>query len=752
MNQRKPMMVWPLLTIFLSLLFTLTANAQSLLFSMDGTNFPTRTTGGPVGSTWCIWSEGSISTSVNFPSSGTYQFRIRAYGDAAVGINPIMELRIDGQRIRRFTVRPARATYSVQAPVTAGSRRVEISFLNDYYANGEDRNLYVRNLQIYSQAAATPTTQTQILQLSDPTLSASPGQTISLSTRFNAVPMSAPHHVFIHFLDSSGNFIFNSDYIPSVATTQWSGLVTTQRNVTLPSNMAPGTYSIVSGLYLNTSPWTRAPLTAGNGVTADASFGYRVGTLTVNSAPAPAPEPTPVPAPAPAPAPTPTPSPLGTQVLRLANPNLSVQAGQSLTFTTQFNAAPMSANYAVFVHFVNANGANALGADYTPATPTMSWSGLVTSNRTVAVPSSLPAGTYSVRMGLYLPSPPWDRVPLAAGSGVTADAEFRYTVGTLTVTSAPSQNPDPSPSPSPSPGGGGIPQPGSLTALTPSGPIQLQSNRTYSGLRITNPNGRCITGSGVTNVRITNSEIGPCGNGTDSEQLGIGIYDSSNVTVDRNIIHDVATGLDAVRSTGIVFSHNYVYNIRGPFPSGQAVQFENIRGANSKVVCNIINNNEQAGTEDNISMWMSFGDPSSPIQIAYNRVRGGHSRTGSGIIAGDGNNSGNIDVHDNTVVNVNNAGIGVTSGVNIRVRNNRIYNNGPYTSVGLSVRNFYDRCDNVQITNNRVWAFDRVWNSTPQEWHFLNTGECSNITLSGNVFGDTSLSAAIFDEPYPQCE
>ncbi|AFE05895.1 hypothetical protein COCOR_04564 [Corallococcus coralloides DSM 2259] len=122
-------------------------------------------------------------------------------------------------------------------------------------------------------------------------------------------------------------------------------------------------------------------------------------------------------------------------VQRLGTPSLSSQPGQTVTVAMRFNAVPMSQSYYVFVHLVDANGVQYpnLGADHLPPVSTATWSGAIAYNRVVALPTNLASGTYTVRVGLYNIASPMQRVALATGSGVTADNELRYTVGTLTV-------------------------------------------------------------------------------------------------------------------------------------------------------------------------------------------------------------------------------------------------------------------------------------------------------------------------------
>jgi hypothetical protein len=321
-------------------------------------------------------------------------------------------------------------------------------------------------------------------------------------------------------------------------------------------------------------------------------------------------------------------------------------------------------------------------------------------------------------------------------------------------------------------GSGGIPKPGSLTNLTPSGPLVIdgQSNVTLSGLRIENPSGPCIQIKSSKNIRITGSEIGPCGDGKQPYQACVSVLQSSQVQVDHNVLHDCATGVQVVGAPNaefddIVVRNNYIQNVRGPFPQGELVQFDTLIGRGNKILCNIgdnqVNLSPMDGTEDNINTWQSHGKPDSYIEIAYNRMigHGGHSRTGSGINAGDGAASF-IDVHHNTVVNVNNGGIIVTGGHDILVRENRVFNDwdggGTVGSgAGLFVRTFYGDCYAVSVTGNRSWGIDYIWwndGQGQQPAHWIDFGECGPLGLANNIWGDTSLSAAIFDEPYAECE
>ena len=212
------------------------------------------------------------------------------------------------------------------------------------------------------------------------------------------------------------------------------------------------------------------------------------------------------------------------------------------------------------------------------------------------------------------------------------------------------------------------------TKLVASGPIAAVTGQVIRGLRITGTSGIAINiGPNVHDVLIEDCEIGPmnlggtAGNGI---QIESGAY---NITIWHCTIHGVFSGLYAVGAKHpIVFEANYVYDILSPMPHGQMAQFNNVNGGTgqSKIIRNISDANARTQTthyEDHISMYESSGTAATPILIACNRIRGGDSQSGSGLMIGDWGTSlasaGHYyDVRYNIVVDVPNTGIGVPGG------------------------------------------------------------------------------------------
>ncbi|MCU0700693.1 MAG: DUF1592 domain-containing protein [Myxococcaceae bacterium] len=102
--------------------------------------------GGAAGAFWNLWSNGTLSSTVNFVTTGRYTFRVLAAQTQAGPDAANMVLSLDGRPIGTFAVTGTQAapgTYSAMADVTAGPHRVEIEFTNDFYAPPDDRNLLV---------------------------------------------------------------------------------------------------------------------------------------------------------------------------------------------------------------------------------------------------------------------------------------------------------------------------------------------------------------------------------------------------------------------------------------------------------------------------------------------------------------------------------------------------------------------------------------------------------------------------------
>lgn len=335
-----------------------------------------------------------------------------------------------------------------------------------------------------------------------------------------------------------------------------------------------------------------------------------------------------------------------------------------------------------------------------------------------------------------------------------------------TPSMAPTPTPTPpSPPPPPTPSGTGVANPATIGGKPLSGPIVAHTGQVIENLHIQTNSGPCIVvPPGVSGVVIRNNEIGPCGAGEDG--IGVRIDDrATNITVQRNVIHDVSSGVYAQGANHpIIMDRNFVYNVHGPMPRGQMVQFNGVSGGSgqSKVTCNVSDKeygNGRKAYEDHINMFRTEGLPGLPIEIARNRIRGGSSISGSGMMMGD-YGGGNIWVHDNVLTLTANTGIGIAGGHNIVIENNRIFNDGQtastLTGLSMSMHNFSPEatsCSGHRIVGNRgisrTWVYGGQGERNPG---FFNSGLCTGNVIQDNNFSDASLSAAEFDAEIPGCQ
>ena len=270
------------------------------------------------------------------------------------------------------------------------------------------------------------------------------------------------------------------------------------------------------------------------------------------------------------------------------------------------------------------------------------------------------------------------------------------------------------------------------------------SNQTITGLQITNTldsisdntSGHCIYLVNCSNIIIQNCKLGP------SIREGVHLYNCTNITIINCSMSYNATGVYAQLSSGIKVNYNDVLNVQGPAPKGSMVQFDNVSGEGNSVSYNVGENIAgQSFPNDEISLYMSNGTATSPIEVVGNWIRGGGPSTvGGGIMTGDGGGS-YITVQNNILVDPGNYGIAVASGTNINISNNKIYaKQQSFCNAGIYAWNQYATpCSSLTIQNNQI-NYTSSSGNLGTTW---NGGNCGTITgWSTNVY-TPSLSAAI---------
>jgi parallel beta-helix repeat protein len=261
-------------------------------------------------------------------------------------------------------------------------------------------------------------------------------------------------------------------------------------------------------------------------------------------------------------------------------------------------------------------------------------------------------------------------------------------------------------------------------------------NQTIKGLKITNPSGHCISLTNCSNITIQNCKLGP------SKKEGVYIYNCTNITVNNCSMSNIETGVYAAKSTGIKVTNNDVLNVQGPFPKGQMVQFDKISDGGNRINYNVCENlTGQSTPEDVISLYMSNGTETDPIQIIGNWIRGGGpSTSGGGIMTGD-NGGSYVLVQNNILVNPGQYGIAISSGNHISIKNNKVYSAKlVFTNVGLYAYNQYPSdCSSDTIMNNTL-NFTHKGGTLNNTW---TNGSCGDVFGWKTNYYDPRLNSSI---------
>lgn len=276
--------------------------------------------------------------------------------------------------------------------------------------------------------------------------------------------------------------------------------------------------------------------------------------------------------------------------------------------------------------------------------------------------------------------------------------------------------------------------------------IIATTGQVISNMNIHSSSGDCVViPPGVHDVTIENNNIGSCING-----VGIQAENGSyNIFVKNNIFHDVESGMWINHGVNpVIFTNNTAYNILGPFPRGQMIQFDNVSGGNwpSSVSYNVSDkllSNTQTHLEDHINAYMSSGvSGSQKTEITCNKIRGGDSASGSAVVVGD-NGGSHFDVSKNLIVRTANTGIGVAGGDDFTITNNTIVQDGS-SAASLTDGEAYVQTinpgmtpTNVVVTGNDGVARHWIYGNGNYDPGFYNPVGVADI---GNNWNDRSLN------------
>jgi len=277
--------------------------------------------------------------------------------------------------------------------------------------------------------------------------------------------------------------------------------------------------------------------------------------------------------------------------------------------------------------------------------------------------------------------------------------------------------------------------PATFALFKASAPISLKGahDLTISGDSINGGDVTCINLTNCYNIHIAKCKL------QNSTRQGIYMYGCRNIIVDGCSATNVLNGVLVSTSTGIQILNNSFLNVNHDY-----VQFDAVTGAGNKIVRNKGENIYGRSTpEDGINLYKSSGTPADPIIVMYNQLRGGGpSRSGGGIVLGDGGGSYQIAEYNNCV-NTGQYGIGVGGGTNCQILNNNIYGaKFPWSSNGIEVNAFnnpMNGCSLITVSDNKVnWTSD-AGVSSPY-WNANNCGVVAGIATNNFNAG---ISASI---------
>ncbi|WP_410825769.1 right-handed parallel beta-helix repeat-containing protein [Methylobacterium sp. sgz302003] len=162
------------------------------------------------------------------------------------------------------------------------------------------------------------------------------------------------------------------------------------------------------------------------------------------------------------------------------------------------------------------------------------------------------------------------------------------------------------------------------------------ANQGSAGIDAVGADGLTIQG-----VEVINAGAPASGPNSDGGEFGVSLFSSPGASVNGVTVRDASTGVYLQESPNATLEGIEGYNMRGPFPRGQLVQF-NRSGDSSLNNFSVFNDLDTAWTEDNIHI----GEGSDGITVTNGLIDGNNSPSGVGVMLEGAQNTvvRNVDV------------------------------------------------------------------------------------------------------------
>ena len=134
-------------------------------------------------------------------------------------------------------------------------------------------------------------------------------------------------------------------------------------------------------------------------------------------------------------------------------------------------------------------------------------------------------------------------------------------------------------------------------------------------------------GLAIQGVELINAGAPASGPNSDGGEFGVSLFQSPGASVTGATVRDASTGIYLQDSPNAALEGIEGYNMRGPFPRGQLVQF-NRSGNSSLNNFYVFNDLQKSWTEDNIHV----GHDSDGIRITNGLIDGNNSPSGVGVM------------------------------------------------------------------------------------------------------------------------